>query len=593
VITSVKRKASSLANDRATQRSKNEQASMLTLQHSKPDWPLSSLSASNVQLLPVTPSEELSQTLDDRGFAHVNDVLESDLLGQIFTELKPWLDDLFTEMQRRKGKGKVPTGVTIELTPNGIRDAENDSSPLIPPPAFVNELLDRLLDDPCLGRFVQQLGHPEAQVHEAVYLRLRMPNHYTRVHSDYSFFEARNLLAAEPIGTVWIPLQTCDPASGALLLLPETHVHHSKSATQQAASANLNKNRWNSIGQAKGYSVWSAEMKAGSALLFSPTVVHGGALRADAGSGARYSMDLRILAKPQYSPESASADSGITERIAMVTAVTRLILQAAPLSDTPTSKSVTQVLNNTYIFALVLRNHSALRASLSSFFASVQTALRPHYETPLRPTNNVLDAQQRVQYRTIWPDSAAALVDADNSTAAAEAGATAAGAAADQVTAVIALVAADYSTFQEMLHELDSALSSDNMSTIAEDSATKWTEVLNGWTSTVCFQAIVDGHGHSPQLRGYCTQIDSLDNAVQSLRVAQQTSQHGRRAQDQLHLERFCGRHPLSGHALRLRTNPLSDALRQVRPLDRRFCVHCAAAATPESHRQAEKLGSC
>ena len=60
----------------------------------------------------------------------------------------------------------------------------------------------------------------------------------------------------------------------------------------------LFRSRWAKLGKEGGYSVSSAEMKAGSALLFGPTIVHGGAIRSDTTSPIRFSLDVRFVAKP-------------------------------------------------------------------------------------------------------------------------------------------------------------------------------------------------------------------------------------------------------------------------------------------------------
>ncbi len=511
-LTCGKRTAASavLGDGRASQRRKLNEDHVLTLQHSNHSWPQASLSVSEVPLLPVTQLDQLGDTVRGAGVAHVSDVLGSDLLDEINKELKPWLDELLVKMSQQMRN--MSTGVTIELTKESIREVEHNQPLLVAAPAFAHTLVQRILNDPCLGRLVQQIGHPDAQVYEAIYLRLRLPGHYTRLHSDNSFFRDRDLLAAEPVGTVWIPLQTCAPATGALLLLPETH---NLQQTGSAVSPAFDIERWKHLGAAGGYTVASADMPLGNALLFNRHVVHGGALRSDSSSGARYSIDLRILAKPELAPILDGDDSdSCTERINMVTMAALHLLDAELIPQQVSSaKKINALLNDAYIFFLFLRSHQgrhpALRKRLSAFFASVQPVLRPFFEAP--PTSpKALDARQRAQYRTIWHDSAAAEgggsvpMECDSGSEADAA------ASADQAAATVSQAAKDHPTFKSMLLELTSALDSDGDVKALEVHLPSWTTVVKSYTTTVCFQAIVDGHGHSTQLRGYCTQINEL-----------------------------------------------------------------------------------
>jgi len=367
---------------------------ILTLQPTNPSWHQASIAASDVNLLPVVCRDDLSTTLTLNHVAHAVGAVSADLIDEIAHQAIPWLNKLCD------GK-KNGTGVTVEVTRDSVREVETGTD-LDPKDTPLGDLLDRLLADPQLLQLARQVAGPGAAIFPEVYLRIRHPDHYTRLHSDHSFFAQRNLLEAEPIGTVWIPLQACEPATGALLLLPETNALKQSDADVSPA---FEVERWKKLGAAGGYAVSSANMQAGSALLFSPTVVHGGALRGGADSVARCSIDLRILAKPLFADPRVALVS-IVGRELLRSERERLKLATPKVKEVGVTKSEIQnLLNNTYIFAIILREHPSMRQLLGDFIDAARDGLRPHYVACMLPAANaLLDAQQRVQYRTIWPD---------------------------------------------------------------------------------------------------------------------------------------------------------------------------------------------
>jgi ectoine hydroxylase-related dioxygenase (phytanoyl-CoA dioxygenase family) len=289
---------------------------MLTLQPSAASWPQQSLRSSDVRLLPVVPLDQLQSTMAKQGVAHIADALSTELVSAIVTKMVPWLDKLCAELimtsrsKQSAGAAKICTGATVEFLADGTARECESNTELAPRSLPSIALLQQLLADPRLQATARHVFGLDAhtEIYPSVYLRIRHPQHYTRLHSDYSFFVEHQLLdphgahavGEEPVCTVWIPLFPCGPESGALLLLPETRTLAQPSEMQANKSVPKSFQRKKKIGQSDGYSVSSARMQAGSALLFGPTVVHGGARRAAdprarAAAGPRYSIDIRLV----------------------------------------------------------------------------------------------------------------------------------------------------------------------------------------------------------------------------------------------------------------------------------------------------------
>jgi len=299
----------------------------LTLQPSVTGWPTRSLRSSAVRLLPSVRLDQLKATMLAHGCAHIEHAVSASLVSQIFREMQPWLDQLCPDPATDKisggsrtgagGGGKIsPSGATIEFLADGqVRECEsNRHVDLQSLTSFAAGLLQELLNDPQLLSTAQHAFGADTVIHPQAYLRIRRPQHYTRLHSDYSFFLDHKLLDSkqqspghETACTVWIPLRPCAPETGALLLLPDTHKLAQPSVMKAGGSVpkTFDVKRWKKLGHTDGYSVSSADMQTGSALLFGPTFVHGGALRADSSSAPRYSIDIRFV-RQSLSSGSAS-----------------------------------------------------------------------------------------------------------------------------------------------------------------------------------------------------------------------------------------------------------------------------------------------
>lgn len=492
-------------NPSASSESISRCSTKLTLQHPHETKWQATVAASDVHLLlaPSSTSNQLKEQFLKRGVAYVPQALSLTLLDELDREVVPWLDCLLAEMANIRGRQSLPTGLTIEITPNSIREAETGLSlpdhPATPP--VLTNLLVRLRNDPCLTTLIAWVAPAGAAIYEAIYVRLRLPGHYTKLHADHSFFAEENLLPAEPVCTAWIPLRPCAPASGALLLLPDTH--GAIPLPTKLVPPHFNRQVWNSIGQVNGCQVASADMAAGDALLFSPTVLHGGATRdhhADSTSGARYSIDLRILAKPS---------SRVDPRTALVTSVASAI--CATESKGLAAITISNLLNNVFLFHLLLRHH----ASTSPLRTAVQAVMNGA-RTRLGSLANNFDAQQRLQFHMIWPDDGPnaqggpAGMDIDGE------------ASAVQAASIVEPDSIDNSASVKLLATMLAALRTafvgvaDRESVAAKASeptstnCTSWTKLLQRWTTIICFQAIEDGHGHSVRLQTHCQFLSPL-----------------------------------------------------------------------------------
>lgn len=448
---------------------------VLTLHAGQPFGTVS-LPSSQVELLDVTELSTAADILKQHGVVHVQGAVSVELIQGMALSTRRWLDEHCPQHTK--------TGATVELTRDAIREVETGRS-IDPRGTPLDGLVDRLLADPQLRQLADHVADPNATIFPEVYLRFRRPGHYTQSHSDHNFFASRSLLADEPVCTVWIPLQPCDPATGALLLLPETR--SLKQSDDRLIPKGLDLTRWKQSGSKSGYSVASATLALGSALVFLPSVVHGGPTCDDSSRAPRCSIDVRFLARSVSDVIPSSTAAPTVARIDLIVDVVgRMATYCLEWISTRTvpDAALGDLLNNVYLFQLFLNGFpdvSRVRVQLESLIAAARA--------PLLAGFNRLDAQQRNQYRLIWSDLTGSSVCSGPPN----------------------VPSSDIRKDEPVLQKMCAALRA-NPAGVPNCSSpqTPWTDKLREWSMTICHQAINDKRGDSDVVRSHCDQLRAL-----------------------------------------------------------------------------------
>jgi len=456
---------------------------LLTLHAGSPFCKVS-LRSSDVDLLDPTPLDAVAATLASRGVVHVRLAASLEVIAGMASSAIKWLAE--------KCPKHKETGATVEVTRDSVREVET-STDLDPKATPLGDLVDRLLADPQLLQLARHVTGPGAAIFPEVYVRIRHPDHYTQLHSDHSFFAKRNLLQADPVCTVWIPLQACGPATGALLLLPETN------ALKQSTSLipkSMCKDLWRRIGSS-GYKVSSANLALGSALVFRPTVVHGGATCDQSARAPRCSIDVRFLARPVSnalpSPMPPLTVVPHEARIALIASVVDAVTAQCVKKIPAVAPALAgDLLNNVYLFHLFLTAHPKappVQSNLRSLIDAAKAPLVAHYKS-------TFDHQQRNQCRVIWPE----LARSSKSSGCGRGGSR-------EKENLSSSVDQDSNNLKDLCSRLEqfAAVGSDGQSDL-----TAFTRTLKNWSTIICYQSIGDQCGDSRELQSHLTQLTAL-----------------------------------------------------------------------------------
>jgi ectoine hydroxylase-related dioxygenase (phytanoyl-CoA dioxygenase family) len=245
-------------------------------------------------MTPVSPEHDWEHARDAfrrDGYLYVRDLLSAECKAEwirLVTELSGAKRGTTTNVQTGKDMANT-TGKQTVVIPNFVQT--------------YTERIMRVTTDPPVRRLLERLLGDYSTNPNHVYFRIRTHREYTPVHADWKFFSdetpqpnvfdattewslLHRPLATKPLPylTIWLPLTSCNPTSGGLLLAAGSHSRYTPIEGEQVprdfdpATAD-----------------WTgANFEIGDAVLFEARTVHAGASNQQT-KFKRMSVDFRVM----------------------------------------------------------------------------------------------------------------------------------------------------------------------------------------------------------------------------------------------------------------------------------------------------------